>query len=363
MRGTICVLIACMLTVGGATAGAGAEVRAVCRIPAEIALPCRGASETISVFVKGSGGWQPADYTMAGETVIFRLRPGELGSSEMRLLIDPPAWLDIDDITPPTLTGLKIGGRPVAAEPTLHLGMAPDAPATIRMGARDAENRLALESAAATLDGVPLPAEGITVERIDDQSASVEVRLGTIEYGSHRVVVSIADASPQANSVEVTVLFDRVDMTNYLLPTLPGVKLAVSSSFAGYEDLTALNDGRREFDGIHCQNDVSWASAEQPGPHWVQASLGQPRELREVTVYWAFYGSTFHTSQSLQVQVPDGSGWRTVYTSPPDGHPVGPCTTFSFPPVTVDGFRIVQADGGGAAGRPQLMWISEVEAR
>jgi len=31
--------------------------------------------------------------------------------------------------------------------------------------------------------------------------------------------------------------------------------------------------------------------------------------------------------------------------------------------VTVDGFRIVQDDGGGAAGRPQLMWIAEVEAR
>lgn len=363
MRGSTCVLIVCMLAVAGATTGLGAEVRAVCRIPAEIALPCRGASDTMRVFIKGSGGWQPADYTMAGEKVIFRLRPGQLGSSEIRLLIDPPIGLDIDDITPPTLTGLKIDGRPVAAETTLHLGMAPGAPAMIRIGARDAENRLGLESAAATLDGVALPAESIKVERIDEQSASVEVRLGKIEYGSHRAVVSIADASPQANRVEVTVLFDRVDMTNYLLPTLPGVKLAVSSSFAGYEDLTALNDGRREFDGIHCQNDVSWASAEQPGPHWVQASLGQPRELREVTVYWAFYGSTFHTSQSLQVQVPDGSGWRTVYTSPPDGHPVGPCTTFSFPPVTVDGFRIVQADGGGAAGRPQLMWISEVEAR
>ncbi len=363
MRGPVCVLIACVLTVAVVTINAGAEVRAVCGIPADIALPCRGASDKPRVFIKGSGDWQPAEYTVAGERVIFRLRPAELGSSEIRLLIDPPVGLDIDDITPPTLTGLKIDKRPVAAETTLHLGMAPDAPATIRIGARDAENRLDLGSVLVTLDGVALPAESITVEAGDDRAASVEVRLGTIEYGSHRAVVSIADASPQANRVEVTVLFDRVDMTNYLLPTLPGVEFTVSGSFAGYEDLTALNDGRKEFDGVHCQNDVSWASAEQAGPHWVQASLGQPRQLREVTVYWAFYGSTFHTSQSLQIQVPDGSGWRTVYTSPPEGHPVGPCTTFPVPAVTVDGFRIVQADGGGAAGRPQLMWIAEVEAR
>lgn len=363
MRGSICVLLACMLTVAGVNAGVGAEVRAVCRIPAEIALPCRGASETMRVFVRGNSGWQPADYTMAGERVIFRLRPGELGSSEIRLLIDPPAWLDIDDITPPTLTGLKIDGQPLAAETTVHLGMGPDAPATIRLGARDAENRLDFDSVVATLDGVALPAGSITVEPGDDRSASVEVRLGKVEYGTHRAVVSIADASPQANRIEVAVLFSRVDMTNYLLPTLPGVKLTVSSSFPGYEDLTALNDGRKEFDGVHCQNDVSWASAEQPGPHWVEARFGQPRELKEVTVYWAFYGSTHHTSQKLRVQAPEGGGWRTVYTSPTEGHPVGPCTTFSFPVVTVDGFRIVQDDGGGAAGRPQLMWIAEVEAR
>ena len=363
MRGPMSVLIACTILGAAAAVGSGAEVHAICSVPSEISLPCHGTTEPVRVFVRGGDGWQPADYTLAGERIIFRLRPRELGSSDIRLLIDPPTWLDMDDTTPPVLTGLKVDGIPMPAGPTLDLGMAAEAPETIRLGARDRENRLLLESAAATVDGAPLGAESITVEPTSERSASVQVRLGAIEYGSHRAVVSISDASPQANRVEVTVLFDRVDTTNYLLSALPGVEFSVSSSFSGYEDLAALNDGRKEFDGVHCQNDVSWASAEQSGPHWIEAALGQPRELKEVTVYWAFFSSTYHTSQKLQVQVHEGDGWRTVYTSPAEGHPVGRCTTFAFPSVKTDRFRIVQADGGGATGRPQLMWVAEVEAR
>ncbi len=363
MRALVCAIVACTIVVTTVAGGLGAEMRTISNLPAEVSLPLAAAPEPPKVFIRGAGDWQIAEYTRAGERIIFNLRPGELGSSEIRLLLNPPAELDIHDTTPPVLTGLKIDGKPMPAEAVIHLGMASTAPATVRLGVRDADNRLATDSVLARLDGRPLPAESITVEQTDERMAAIELQLGNVEYGSHRLTVSIADCSPQANTLEVSVFFSRVDMTNYLLPDLAGVQFAVSSSFSGYEDLTALNDGRKEFDGVHCQNDVSWASAEQPGPHWVEASFGRLRELGEVTIYWAYYASTYHTSQRLQVQVPEADGWRTVYTSPAEGHPVGPCTTLSFPPVSVDRFRIVQADGGGAAGRPRLMWIAEIEAR
>jgi hypothetical protein len=338
-------------------------VRAICTVPVQLSLPLATQSDTPQAFIRGDEGpWQPARYELDDGRIIFQLRPAQLGGHIM-LLINPPADLDIHDTNPPQLVGLKVDEKPLPAEKRVHLGASSDAPRQIRAGFADAENTLELASVLATLNGLRVPAERISVTSPDPGRATVTLELGHVEYGRHRAVISIADASPMANAAQVSVDFERADTTNFLLASIADIKMQASSHFPNYESLAALNDGFKELSGGSCGNDVSWASSEGPNDHWLEVTMPQERTVGEVTIYWAYAGATYHTSQSIMIQVPDDGAWRNVYTSPPEGHQPGPCTTFAFDPVKTDRFRIYQPAGGGGAGRPNLMWLAEVEAR
>jgi hypothetical protein len=137
----------------------------------------------------------------------------------------------------------------------------------------------------------------------------------------------------------------------------------VDSNYPNYPSIAPLTDGHKILSGAGAGNDVTWASAEHDGPHWIEVTMQEEKELSEVTIYWAYSGSTFHTSQKTMIQVPDGDGWKTIYESPDEGPGQQRSTTFTFDPVMTDRFRIVQPPGGGSPGRPDLMWVAEVEAR
>jgi hypothetical protein len=124
-----------------------------------------------------------------------------------------------------------------------------------------------------------------------------------------------------------------------------------------------LIDGFKMLDGSGAGNDVTWASAEVDGPHWIEITLPEPKPMTEVTVYWAYSGQTFHTSQHIQIQVADNDRWRRVadsgdqVLSPQRNH------TLRFDEVTTDRIRVYQPQKGGTVGRPDLMWVAEVEVR
>jgi len=341
-----------------------ATVRAICNVPAHLVMPLVQQNDPFRVFIKaGKGQWQPAEYELQDGRIIFHLQPAKLGGSDIMLLLNPPQDLDIYDNNPPALTGLKVDARQLPTESVVHLGVANRAPRLIRIGAVDAENALDLTSVSAKLDELAVREKNIRIESTEPSKATVSVRLRNVEYGRHRAIVSIPDASPQVNALQVVVAFDYVDTTNFLLAALADVKMRTDSCFPNYEILEPLNDGFKDLTGVHCQNDVSWASAEGPGDHWVEVTLPEPKTIKEVTVYWAYYSGAYHTSQKIEIQVPEDAGWRSIYSSPKEGHPVSRCTTFRFTPVKMDKFRVFQHSGGGAAGRPDLMWLAEIEAR
>jgi len=341
-----------------------ATVRAITNVPAHITVPIVGQAEPLKIFIKaGDGQWQPAEYELKNDRIVFHLRPAELGSSDIMLLLNPPADLDIYDRNPPVLIGLKVDDRALPTKPSVHLGASNQAPQLIRVGVADSENALDLKSVEAKFDDLRVPDDAVVLQSAAPNKATISLQLRNVEYGRHRAMISVADASPQVNTLQVQVAFDRVDTTNFLLAALADVKMRTDSCFGGYESLVPLNDGFKDLNGIHCQNDVSWASVEAPGDHWVEVALPEPKTIKEVTVYWAYFGARYHTSQKVQIQVPDDGGWRTVYESPDEGHPESRCTTFAFPPVKTDKFRILQSSGGGPTNRPDIMWLAEIEAR
>ncbi|MFO7947484.1 MAG: discoidin domain-containing protein [Armatimonadota bacterium] len=344
-------------------ASAGADfLNARCTMPTQFTMPA--ASPASEVFIKaGSGEWTPAEYETIDSKLRFHLDPGALGSSDIMLLINPPADLDIDDSTPPSVIGVKVDGKALRAMEDIHLGLSDEAPRMLKFGIADGENALDETSVKATINDRPLDDHAVTVTPITSQKATVTVHLGQVDYGKYEVAVSVADASPQRNTATARVTFDHFDTTNVLLADAGEVELKVDSCFANYESLAPLNDGAKDLTGVHCRNDVSWASAETPSPHWIEVTLDEPRTIEEVSVWWAYYNNTYHTSQDIEIQVPDGDGWKIVYQSPEGGHEPSAVTTFRFEPLETDRFRIYQHAGGGCAGRPDLMWVAEIEAR
>jgi hypothetical protein len=133
----------------------------------------------------------------------------------------------------------------------------------------------------------------------------------------------------------------------------------VDSAYSGY-DAEPVNDGIiYPAEDTHW-TDEAWASAEEQRDHFIELRFAEPREVGRVAVYWSLDAGTPRTSAEVQVQVPEGEGWRTVASATPT-EPV-PVTIIKLEaPVTAEAFRILQPQGKGPAGRPNLMWVREVE--
>lgn len=138
-----------------------------------------------------------------------------------------------------------------------------------------------------------------------------------------------------------------------------GTRLSVDSNFSGYQP-DVLADGRINPDTPDWTR-VAWASADDPRPHWIRMDFPAPRRVGKVTVHWALDGGVRYRSRDVRVEVRDGESWKAV-----DLHEEGidannERTVFSFEPVTAESLRIYQPASGGPAGRPDILWVTEVQ--
>jgi hypothetical protein len=107
-------------------------------------------------------------------------------------------------------------------------------------------------------------------------------------------------------------------------------------------------------------NAGNWASAETPGPHWIEFSFERPVRLTAVYLYWGFDRTRFMPSRHVELQVPDEHGeWRSISAmNPGDNYDR---TAFEFGPVTTTRARIFQPAQQGPVNRPFVMWVREVK--
>ena len=132
----------------------------------------------------------------------------------------------------------------------------------------------------------------------------------------------------------------------------------MDSHFESYPSLDPLADGIRQLPGKSAGNDVTWASAETETPHWVEITLREEATIREFTLYWAREESA---SRVIEIQIPEGDGWRTIHRAA--DLPAKQCVQLAFAPVKISRIRLLQPKGGGSTARPNLLWLTEIEAR
>jgi serine/threonine protein kinase len=148
---------------------------------------------------------------------------------------------------------------------------------------------------------------------------------------------------------------------NPSLVELKPAHVEVDSSFEGYS-AAPLTDGETDVREIGRKryNAGNWASAETPGPHWIEFSFERPVRLTAVYLYWGFDRSRFMPSRHVQLQVPDEHGeWRSISNmNPGDDYDR---TAFEFAPATITRARIFQPAQQGPVNRPFVMWVREVK--
>ncbi len=136
-------------------------------------------------------------------------------------------------------------------------------------------------------------------------------------------------------------------------------KVQCDSFFRDYH-AGPINDGVVNTADLHW-TDAAWASDETETPHWVELRWDQPVTVREVAIFWSLDADIPRTSRRVEIQTPDANGWKTVQTLA--AQKAEPESRVSFPPNTTTAIRVFQAKGDGIEGRPNLMWIREVEVR
>lgn len=137
-----------------------------------------------------------------------------------------------------------------------------------------------------------------------------------------------------------------------------GAEVSVDSSYSGY-DASPIVDGKVEVEGLHWTKQA-WASADNANDHWVEMAFAEPIDVAKVHIHWALDGGVMQTSREVQVQVPDGDGWKTVATLERNT-PESDSMIALDAPVAVERLRLLQPGSKGPESRPGLMWIREVE--
>ena len=95
------------------------------------------------------------------------------------------------------------------------------------------------------------------------------------------------------------------------------------------------------------------------GPRRVEIALPRVQPVRSVVIYWSFDGGKLWSSRSYAVQAFVNGTWQALATATS----ATPCdlSVHEFAPVQTDRLRILQADGGGPAARPGIVWLREIE--
>jgi hypothetical protein len=134
--------------------------------------------------------------------------------------------------------------------------------------------------------------------------------------------------------------------------------IVVDSTYSGYSD-SVIDDGEINAEG---GTNTTWASAESSTePHWVELHLGEPVIVDSATIHWAYndYRDLYMASQHVEVQVWDGSSYKTVATMNPNASEAESKTTFE--PVTTTRLRFYQPAGQGPTVYDRVMWLTEIE--
>ncbi len=144
---------------------------------------------------------------------------GEFSAEEtrgqvVRLLLDRPAWLKIDDRGAPAVTELALDGRALTAEQAKDLGWI-EPPKRLTVAFRDADNPLDLAGLTVTLNGRRLTGPAVAVGQATEDGRAVRLEVDLAQALAseahrsrrHQLTISLADRSIDRRRTTVVLAF------------------------------------------------------------------------------------------------------------------------------------------------------------
>lgn len=170
--------------------------------------------------------------------------------------------------------------------------------------------------------------------------------------------------SPKAKSVELSLDSGAAVVLDADRNGMPAkTKLIPTTSYEGYS-LSPVVDGNKKRHALEWA-EAAWASEESESPHGIEIQLSKPQRGGRFQVTWAYDTNgdpnvRWWTSRHYVIQVKDKSGddWKTVVEVKNNQSVVG---SYALPQTPSSFLRIYQVAGGGHEGRPNIMWVGQLE--
>lgn len=367
-------LLACRTARPAELAGPGCRLRLTATTPVTVTLGAGAECAQGPHFYRNAAGeWVTLTGLTAGAgTVTFSLDPAQIPPAGTTVILGKPDAIDLSDAAPPRLLKATLDGREVTWPPEgLELGWVDAAPAALELHVADDLSALDPTSLALAVNGKPVPpgAAGVrfavdgTNPRRAVLSCDVGKLLGDALQGTVRIAFACDDRAIDEQRFETRLSFTASARPTIIVPdaaasAVNGIRVAVDSSFAGYENAACLADGATQTSGSTTRG-VTWASAETPTDHWVCLLLPSARRVSGLEISWAEYNTTFWTSARYEILTWDGSQWQRALRIPEN--PEARASRHEFTPRTTDRVLLWVPAGGNHPRRPDLTWITEMQ--
>jgi len=292
--------------------------------------------------------WETLEFRGDKKTVRFTLPVARIGNGRTTVLVGVPKEVDINDRGAPSIQVKLDGAALIAdAEPILIK----KAPAALRITLADSANRIDAKTLRVSLDGGALD-HAVSNASADGRKITLEAKMPDVDFGTHTVAVAVRDTSPFRNHAELSATFTLANMQD-LAQKLLGAKAKADSFYASYT-VDPLIDGDWQSCATAGGPQVSWASAETEGEHWIEVELPKPETIGSVSLFWV----RKTPSQRIEVQVQKAGRWATVGSAEPTK--LCTATTIQIPAQRTKSIRVLQPKGKGLPDRPNLFWVGEV---
>ena len=210
----VCVLL-CVTAQVGWCADAKYELQTIALTATSSLEVTLAAGETnAAVYVDADGKWKKLAVGKTATGVRFSLPDDAVGSTVV--LLNKPKWLTLPDTEPPVLEAVSVGGisLDVKAE-GMNAGRFAETPKSITLTVSDKLNPLAGGRVRVTIDGLEASECGAQVnitQSKDGKHADIAIEPGKLAAEKHAVGVTVVDATPRHNTLEMAVAFSTAPL-------------------------------------------------------------------------------------------------------------------------------------------------------
>ncbi|MGI5820299.1 MAG: hypothetical protein ACOX9R_19605 [Armatimonadota bacterium] len=330
--------------------------------PVRVTLPAEDAP--LSVWARaGDGSWTRIAPDVRDGRLMLQLTARQLAGGSALVVLDPPAWLSLEDAGPPKVELFAVDGADITGRQSIDLGWLNEMPGVIVLRVRDEDNPLDRGSIhVRTPAGVFTPrAEGVDFAPEGVRGGTLTVRprelegLEMVTRASVELVIDdyAIDDEQTRRSVSWS-LSPRIRLDD-------GSLLLVSSvtSEARWSDWSVVADGEIMTEADGTTAGMTWMSDNSTEEHWLRWQFPERREVVGVELAWPWY-QTWRTSRHYDVQTWDGERWVTQLEVRDQTERQISEHRFEEP-VSTGGVRLLQHPMGGQIERQDLMWLANAE--